>query len=360
MLTIGRIAQALGAEVVGDPTLQIDGAAEPASAGPRDLAIALAPNWADALRQGGSRAALLWPGADWSALGLKAAILAPRGRLAMAHLTGLLATQPFPPGIHPAAVVDPTARLGADVGIGPLSVVGAGAELGDGVRIGPHVTVAPGSRIGPGSILHPGVRIGPRVSIGARAVLQPNAVIGADGFSFVTAEPSNVEMARETLGRVDVAAPADPRWHKIYSTGGVEIGDDVEVGAGSTIDAGTLRPTRIGDGTKIDNLVMIGHNSVVGRHCLLCGHVAMAGSVRLGDRVVLAGKAGISDNLSIGDDAVVSGGAGVASNVPPGRVVMGSPAFGLEQFVESYKAFRRLPRILRDRAAGVSKGGKGS
>jgi UDP-3-O-[3-hydroxymyristoyl] glucosamine N-acyltransferase len=355
-LTVGRIAEAIGAEAEGEVSLPIKGAAEPGRAGPTDLAIALAPNWAALLARGSALAALLWPGADWRALGLRAAILAPRGRLAMARLTGLLEQAPYPAGIHLSAVVDETARIGDGVGIGPFSTVGAGAKIGKNTLIGPHVMIAPGARLGPDCVIHAGVRIGSRVAIGSRVVVQPNAVIGSDGFAFVTAEPSNVELARASLGRAELARPgSDPRWHKIQSLGGVDIGDDVEVGSGTTIDAGTLRATQIGQGTKIDNQVLIGHNVVIGQHCLLCGQVGIAGSARIGDRVVLAGQAGVSDNISLGDDVVVSGGAGVTSNVPDGRVVMGTPAFRLDHFLESYKAFRRLPRIVRDLAAGVPK-----
>lgn len=358
MPTIARIAEALGAEAEGALDLQVDGAAEPASAGPRDLALALAPSWAEALVRGSARAAVLWPGADWRALGLEAAIFAPRGRLALARLTQLLDEPPFPQGIHPSAMVDPSARIGEGAGVGALCVIGAGAEIGDGTLVGPHVTVAAGARIGPGGLIHPGVRIGRHVRIGARVVIQPNAVIGGDGFSFVTAEPANVEVARETLGKGAPPVLADATWHRIHSLGGVEIGDDVEIGSGTTVDAGTIRPTRIGDGTKIDNMVMVAHNAVVGRDCLLCGHSGVAGSTVLGDRVVLGGQAGVADNLAVGSDVVVTGGSSVLANVPAGRVMMGNPATRMDLQVESYKALRRLPRVLRDLAAGVSKGRK--
>ena len=243
--------------------------------------------------------------------------------------------------------------------MGALSVIGAGVEIGDGTRIGPQATLAEGARIGPEGVVHAGVRLGRRVVIGARVVIQPNAVIGGDGFSFVTSEPSHVELARESLGRSAPPTPADPTWHRIHSLGGVEIGDDVEIGSGATIDAGTIRPTRIGDGTKIDNLVMVAHNVVVGRHCLLCGQSGIAGSTVLGDRVVLAGQAGVGDNLVLGNDVVVTGGSAALSNIPAGRMVMGNPAARMDLQVESYKALRRLPRLLRDMAAGVPKSRRG-
>ena len=352
-LTIGRIADALGAEAAGDLGLMVRGAAEPASAGPDDLAMALSPRWAEAIGQGSARAALLWPGADWRSLGLAAAIFAPRGRLAMAQLTQLLDQPAEATGIHPTAFVDPAALLGEGASVGAFTVIGAGAEVGAGCRIGSHVSIAAGARIGAGGTIHAGARIGRRVRIGARVVIQPNAVIGGDGFSFVTATASNVEAARESLGQGATVVPDDPSWHRIHSLGGVEIGDDVEVGACATIDAGTIRPTRVGDGTKIDNLVMVAHNVVVGKHCLLCGQVGIAGSTVIGDRVVLAGQAGVTDNIAIGDDAVITGGAVILTNVPAGRVMMGYPATRMDTQIESYKALRRLPRTLRDLARGM-------
>jgi len=210
------------------------------------------------------------------------------------------------------------------------------------------VSIAPGVVIGADALICAGVRIARRVRIGDRVVLQPNVVIGGDGFSFVTATPAHVETARETLGRGPVTVPDDPTWHRIHSLGGVVIGDDVEVGAGSTIDAGTIRATQVGRGTKIDSLVQVGHNVIVGQDCLLCAQAGVAGSSRVGDRVVLGGKAGVADNLVIGDDVVVGGGSVVLSNVPAGRVMMGSPATRMDTHIESYKALRRLPRLLRD------------
>jgi len=172
--------------------------------------------------------------------------------------------------------------------------------------------------------------------------------MGGDGFSFVTAAPSNVEKARETLGEGALEVPEDPTWHRIHSLGGVMIGDDVEVGANACVDAGTIRPTRVGEGTKIDSLVQVGHNVVVGAHCLLCAQAGVAGSTVIGDRVVVGGKAGIADNIKIGDDVVLGGGSVVLSNVPAGRVMMGYPATKMQTHIESYKALRRLPRLLRD------------
>jgi UDP-3-O-[3-hydroxymyristoyl] glucosamine N-acyltransferase len=343
MLTVAAIAQALGAEQAGDGSLAVRGPAEPATAGPDDLALALDPKYADGLRSGRARAALVWPGADWQALGLAAAIFAPRGRLALAGLTRLFDPGPaVAPGIHPTAVIDPSARLGAGAAVGPFVVIGADAEIGPGARIASHVTIGEGARIGAQALIHAGVRIGARVRIGDRFIAQPGAVIGADGFSFVTPEKSGVEEVRETLGAR--RSFVDQSWARIHSLGAVTIGDDVEIGANSTIDRGTIRDTTIGSGTKLDNLVHLGHNVSVGRDCLLCGQVGVAGSARIGDRVVLAGQVGVSDNIFIGDDVVAGGAAVILSNVPAGRAVLGYPAVKMETQIEIQKAVRRLAR----------------
>ncbi len=347
--TLQDIAQALGAELQGDGALRVTGAAEPGSAKETDLALALSPSWAEALGTGRARAAMVWPGADWQGLGLSGAIVAPRGRLAMARLTQFLdPADRSETGIHPSAVIDPSAELGEGVQVGPLTVIGAGAVIGAGSRIMGQVSIAPGVRIGEDALLHAGARLGRNTVAGDRLIVQPNAVIGGDGFSFVTETASHVETARAELGQGVVADEADPTWHRIHSLGGVVLGDDVEIGACATIDAGTIRPTSIGNGSKIDNLVQVGHNCIIGDHCLLCGHVGLAGSVTIGDRSVLGGKVGISDNLTIGADVVLSGGSIVLSNVPAGRVMMGYPATKLDTQVESYKALRRLPRILKE------------
>lgn len=350
MRSIAEIAAALGAEAIGAVGVKVGRAAEPASAGPDDLALAMTPAYGDALAQGRARAAVVWPGADWQALGLEAAIFAPRARLAMAGLTQML-DQPLPgDGISPQALIDPSARIGKNVVIGPFTVIGPDVVIGDNCWIADHVSVGAGGTIGADCQIHAGVRLQRHVRIGARVILQPNVVIGGDGFSFVTATPSNVEIARETLGNAPLTAPEDPTWHRIHSLGGVEIGDDVEVGANSTVDSGTIRPTRVGRGTKIDNLVQVGHNVIVGEDCLLCAQAGVAGSSVIGDRVVVGGKAGIADNLTVGADVVLGGGTVVLSNVPAGRMMMGYPAVKMQTHVDSYKALRRLPRLLRDLA----------
>ena len=342
---LSDLAAALGARLEGDGSLWITGAAEPASAGPEDLALAMRPEYAEGLGQGGAQAALLWPGADWRALGLKAALVVPRPRYALAHLTRALDPGPdIAPGIHPSAVIDPTARIADGAAIGPLAVIGAGAIIGARARIGALVSIAAGAIIGDDALLSDGVRIGPRVRIGARFIAQPGAVVGGDGFSFVTPDRSAVEAVRGSLG--DRGDTTGQGWTRIHSLGGVEIGDDVEIGANATIDAGTIRATRVGSGCKLDNLVHVGHNVMLGRDCMLCGQVGIAGSSRLGDRVVLAGQCGVNDNIFIGDDVIAGGASKIFTNVPSGRVVLGAPAVKMDTQIEINKALRRLPRLM--------------
>lgn len=347
---IDTIARALGARFEGNGALEFTHAAEPAHAGPKALAIASDPKYAAGLAQGAARAALLWEGADWQALGLEAAIFAPRPRYALAGLTTAMDPGPvIAPGVHPSAVIDPGATVGPGAAIGPFVWIGPGARVGARARIAAHASIAEGARIGDDALIHAGVRIGARVRIGDRFIAQPGAVIGADGFSFVTPEKSAVEAVRETLG--DRGETAGQSWTRIHSLGSITLGDDVEIGANSTVDRGTIRDTEIGSGTRIDNLVQVGHNAIIGRDCLICGQAGVAGSARIGDRVVLGGRTAVSDHITVGDDVVTGGGTGVLSDVPAGRVMFGTPATKMETQIEIYKALRRLPRLVNQVAA---------
>lgn len=342
--TLAEIASALGADAAGDLSLSVTRAAEPAMAGPDDLALAMDPRYADGLAKGRARAAMLWPGADWQGLGLKGAIFAPRGRLAMAGLSVMMDPGPeIAPGLHPMSVIDPTAQIGEGAAIGPFVTIGRGVRIGARARIASHVSIAEGATVGDDALIAQGARIGARVTIGDRFICQPGAVIGSDGFSFVTPEKSGVEEIRETLSqRSEIHEQA---WTRIHSLGAVTIGDDVEIGANCTIDRGTIRDTTIGRGTKLDNQVHIGHNVQVGEDTLLCGQVGIAGSSRIGNRVVLAGQVGVNDNIFVGDDVIAGGGTKIFTNAPKGRVLLGYPAVKMETHVEIQKALRRLPRL---------------
>jgi len=343
--TLRAIAEALGTRAEGELDIEVSGVAEPANATADQLALAMEPKFADALAQGAAQAAILWEDADWQALGLKAAIFAPRSRYVLAGV-GRVFDHPLrlAAGVHPSAVIEDGAQIGTDVSIGAFTYVGPGAVIGDGCRLMNHVSIGADVRIGRDALIHPQVHIGPRVVIGDRFIAQPGAMIGGDGFSFVSPSRDNLEAVRDQ-GRISEAAKT-PGFARINSLGAVQIGNDVEVGANAAIDRGTIVDTRIGDGTKIDDLVDIGHNVQVGKHCLLCGQVGIAGSTELGDRVVLAGQVGVADHITIGSDVIVAAGSGVGSSIPSGRVMMGYPAAEMKQTIANFKAIRRIPRAL--------------
>ncbi|MDU8926899.1 UDP-3-O-(3-hydroxymyristoyl)glucosamine N-acyltransferase [Alisedimentitalea sp. MJ-SS2] len=345
--TIEQIAKALGATALGALDLEIDGAAEPADAGPGDLALAMKPEYAKGLAAGQARAAMLWQGADWQAMGLEAAIIPARPRYAMAGLTAALDEgHGYTPGIHPTAIVGEGVELGQGVSIGAHTVVASGARIGAGSVLGPQVYVGIDSEVGEGALLHVGARIGPRVRIGARFIAHSGVTIGMDGFSFVTPEINAVEKGRASLGE-ETEAEAQS-WVRIHSLGAVIIGDDVELGCNTCIDAGTIRATRVGNGTKMDNLCHIAHNVVIGRDCLFAAMVGIAGSTTIGNNVVMGGQVGVTDNTTVGDGVVAGGASAILSKVPAGRMVLGYPAVKLDLHVDMYKAQRRLPRMMEE------------
>lgn len=360
--TLSDIAASLGVEVMGNGDIVLVGAAEPGDASPDQLALAMDPKYADGIAKGRARAALLWVGADWQALGLEGAICLNRGKAAMPLLTRAL--DPglgIAEGIHPTAVVDDTARIGPGARIGPLAVIGANVTIGARATIAPHASVGYGTVIGDDLVLHPGARIAHLCTIGNRYIGQSNSVVGGDGFSYVTLDKeSAVESLRGGMaeGEKAVAVEGSHHWARVHSLGGVEVGDDVELGASSTIDRGTIRATRIGRGTKIDCQVQVGHNADVGEDVMMCGNVGVSGSAKIGNRVVLGGKVGVSDNIFIGDDVIAGGGTNIYTNVPAGRAVLGSPAVKIETEMAIRRELRRLPRLaetLRELQKTVSK-----
>jgi UDP-3-O-[3-hydroxymyristoyl] glucosamine N-acyltransferase len=217
--------------------------------------------------------------------------------------------------------------LGSNVAVGPFSTVAADVTLGDGVVIFQNVSIEAGSTIGEGTIVYPMVSIYERSVVGKRCIIHSGVVIGADGYGFAT---------------------EGGRHHKIPQVGIVRIGDDVEIGAGSTIDRAALGETIIGDGTKIDDQVMVAHNVKVGRHCLLVAQVGIAGSTELGDGVVVAGQSGFSGHLKIGDGVQVAAKSAVLNDVPDGAKVMGIPAVPFREFARREATLRRLVRHKRD------------
>lgn len=346
--TLTDIAAALGAQLVGDGSVLIRGVAHPAMAAADTLALAVEEGAEKLLGRTQATTAAVAEGRAAALAGLKGGIVVKRPRLALARLLEIFDRPPMTaPGIHPSAVIDPTATIGPDASIGPLAVVGPHARIGARVRILAQATVGAGAAIGDDTLIHSGARIGDRCVLGRLVIVQPNAVIGADGFSFVTPEKGSVESARET-GRIEAQNTAIVR---INSIGNVEIGDEAEIGAGTTVARGTLGPTRIGRGTKIDNLCQIGHNCTIGANCLIAGKVGLSGSVKLGDRVTLAGAVGVADHVSIGDDSILLAGSGVAKSVPPGEIWGGFPAQPYKDVQSLHVNFKRLPRMVRDMLA---------
>jgi len=334
------IAKALGAEFTGAGDTQVSGINHPALAGPDEMALAMEDEALKALAESRARTAILLPGKNGRS-DLAGTIVAAYPRYALAGLTKLFARPPrSTPGIHASAVIDSSAEVALPVSIGPFTQVGAQTRIGPRATILGQVTIGAGVRIGSDALIYPGVRIGDRVEIGDRAILHPNASIGADGFSFAIPEPGKP------------SPPGQAPIQRIASLGTVIIGHDVEVGANSCIDRGTIEATTIGNGTKIDNLVMIAHNNQIGEHCMIAGRVGISGSCRIGNGVIMAGGAGIADHMRIGDGAVILAAAAVGgSRIAPGAVVVGMPAISRERFLDQLKHLYRLKRLYADVAA---------
>lgn len=231
------------------------------------------------------------------------------------------------PSIHQSAVIDPSAIVAADVWIGACVVIGPSCQVSEGVRIYPNVTIYDGVTIGKDSTIHSGAVIRERTQVGERVVIHNNVVVGCDGFGYAKDE--------------------ERRWLKIPQTGRVVIEDDVEIGAGTTIDRASVGESRIGRGTKLDNLVQIGHSCTVGEDTLLCAQVGLAGSSHIGSRVILAGQAGVAGHLTIGDDVVITAKSATSHDVPAGKVISGIPAFDNKDWLRSTAAFRRLGEMQR-------------
>ena len=344
MRTLGEIAKYVDGKLQGDPAVVITRIVHPALVrGPEDLALVLSGNVLDFLKQ--TQATNAIAPEELTALEVPNYILVSRPRLALARLLELFERPVYAgEGIHPTAAIDPTAKIGEKVSIGPHCWIGPNSIIGAGIRLICNVSVGAEVEIGEKTLLHPGVNVGDRCKIGKRVIIQPNACIGGDGFSFVTAEPGNIEAARQKKQSGQMPS-LNSEIVRINSIGNVVIEDDVEIGAGTCIDRGTLGETRIGRGTKIDNLVQIGHNVTVGQNCLIVAQVGMGGSAKVGERVVMGGQAGLPDHMTIGDDSVIVAQAGIPGDVPPRQTIIGSPAMPVREYLQQQMNFRRLPRF---------------
>ena len=323
-MILRELASRLGCTLRGDGEVEIHRVAGIDDSGPGDLTFVANPRYVPRLSKTRASAVIVAPELETPLPSL----VTSNPYLAYARAATLLHPPARPePGIHETAVVDPSAELGPDVHVGARAVIGARARLGARTIVHANVVLYPDVEVGEDCLLHSGVHVREGCRLGRRVIVQNGAVIGADGFGF--------------------ARDQDGHYEKIPQVGIVVIEDDVEIGALTAIDRAAMSETRIGRGTKIDNLVQIGHSVVIGRDTVLAGQVGIAGSARIGDRVVLAGQVGVVGHLTIGDDVVVTAQSGIPSDVEPKSVVSGSPAFDNRLWLKSIAVFSRLPDLQK-------------
>ncbi len=269
-----------------------------------------------------------------------------RPRLAMMKLLHLFYMPPeVTLGIHETAVVHPTAKIGKNVSIGANVYISRNVSVGDNTKILPNTYIGRSVQIGENCLFHSGCNIGDNAIIGNRVILQQSVSIAADGFSFVTENPNNIEQARAE-GEIKEQNTAQ-KIYKIPSVGSVVIEDDVEIGANSCVDRGTIENTVIGAQTKIDNLVQIGHNCKIGKACMIVSQVGIAGSCVIGDRVVIAGQAGLADHLNIGADSIIMAQAGVTRSFPEKSIIIGAPAVPRKDFIKQLQTMKRAEELIK-------------
>ena len=300
------------------------------------LALALSEEEIGNLAKTKAKAALVPLGVNIESL---TTIEVERPRLAMMKLLTLFYEEPrVNDGYHETAIIHPEAKVADTAQIGANVVISKGAQIGEHTRILPNSYIGNNAKIGNNCFFHAGVNIGDRVVVGNDCILHHGVSLGADGFSFVTENPNNIEKARND-GEIK-EENTEQKIFKIPSLGSVVIGNNVEIGANTTIDRGTIENTTIGDDTKIDDLVMIGHNCKIGKGCMIVSQVGIAGSCVIGDRVVIAGQAGLADHINIGDDSIVAAKAGVTKSFPEKSIIVGIPAVPRKEFIKQLKTMK--------------------
>lgn len=340
--TVDEITQIVGGMLTKAQNPEIKRIAPPLLADENTLALALGEEEIANLSKSKAKAALVPLGVQIDGF---TTIEVERPRLAMMKLLNLFYVPPVVnKDVHPSAVIDPSAKLGENVCIGPNVVISPNAVIGDNTKILANCYVGSGAKIGNNCFFHPSVNIGDRVQVGNDVILHHGVSLGADGFSFVTENPNNIENARQD-GEIK-KDNSDQVIFKIPSIGSVVIGNNVEIGANTTIDRGTIENTTIGDNTKIDDLVMIGHNCRVGQGCLIVSQVGIAGSCVIGDRVVIAGQAGLADHIEIGSDTIIAAQAGVTKSFPEKSIVVGAPAMPRKDFIKQLKVMKDAQEIF--------------
>jgi UDP-3-O-[3-hydroxymyristoyl] glucosamine N-acyltransferase len=322
---IAEIAGWIAGEVIGDPTTPIVAARTLTEAGPGEITFVEDDRYLGQLAT--SRAAAAVVGPDVTAEGMVLVRVADP-LMAFVEVVRRLhgSADDLPPGIDSQACIHPSAVLGEGCRVGPGAVIAAGCTLGRNCQVESGVVIGRQCRLGDDVRLYGNVTLYAGTILGQRVIVHGNAVLGGDGFGYRFHNGRHV---------------------KVPQLGWVEIGDDVEIGAGTTIDRGTFGPTRIGAGTKIDNLVQIGHNCVVGRHNIIVSQVGMAGSTTTGDYVAIAGQVGITGHLHIGDGATVGGGTAVIRDVPAGQRVLGRPARPEREEKRILLTMDKLPEMVR-------------
>ncbi len=317
-----ELGRHLGADVVGDGSIRLSGVRALADAGPRELSFLHSARYVEQARASRAGAILVAPTSE---LPGRALLVTPEPYLALARVLDLFYPPVRPPaGVHPAAVVSPAAALGAGVSVGPHAVVEDDVAIGDRTVVGAGCVVARGATVGADCLLHPRVVVETGCRIGDRCILQAGAVIGSDGFGFAT------------VGGVH---------HKVPQVGIVVLEDDVEIGANVTVDRAALEETRIGRGSKLDNLIQIAHNVRLGEGCLLAAQTGIAGSATVGDHVMFGGQSGVVGHLEIASGALVAAKAAVYKSLPEARMYSGIPARPHGEWMRSHANLARLDRL---------------
>lgn len=322
--TAESLASAIGAKLDGDGSVEVRGVAAPERAGPHDVIYLESPKHAERVAASAALCLITKEGIRVSG---KTILRTGSPKAAFAKAAGiLLGRAPVARGIHPTAVIAPLARVHENAGIGAFAVIGEDAHVGAGTQIGPHSVIGAGCWIGDDCRIHPRVTLYPGVRIGNRVEIHSGAVIGADGFGY---------------------AQENGRHLKFPQIGLVEIADDVEIGANTTIDRGSLADTRIGEGVKLDNLVHIAHNCQIGAHTVMAAQAGFSGSCEIGKHVVVGGQAGFGEQCHLEDGAIIGGQSGVLGGkiVRSGQTVWGTPARSLEKFKEQFAWQARLPEL---------------
>ena len=325
-MKLGEIAKRLGCELEGEATLEITGVAgiEEAKAG--ELTFLVNRKYRPMLE--GARASAILVSREEGPVPM-AALRSANPYLDFARAIEFFHAAPrYEPGVHPTAVVTKSAKLGAGAHVGPYCFVDEDVEIGRNAVLHSFVTIYRGARIGDDFFAHSHACVREGCVVGNRVLLQNGVVVGSDGFGF----------AREASGR----------WYKMRQAGVTVVEDDVEIQANTAIDRATIGETRIGRGTKIDNLVQVGHACRVGEDTLLCGQVGLAGTTRVGNKCILAGQVGAAGHLTIGDGATLTAQSGVPADVPAGAIYSGYPAMPNLAWRKSVAVFSRLPELQRE------------